>query len=239
VQKLLAAQCDTDCVWATPSYDAKALKSSIMAKRLPDGRVAIRGLKYELILPAEEGEALLLDPGALLRLKEALAGDVAKAIHAFLLNSGDPEQEPVLVMLPPSTNGMVNGVSGFTDGELKATTSSTLTNLRQPILSVPDGDYGNRYRPQALAAAALSRLDRVGVEELGSERLHEFAEKQPAEIRSRSAASDEAPGQSRNARGVALGHVPALRGRRPRADPAVMVGEWDSAAHPQPNAGVA
>jgi hypothetical protein len=34
-----------------------------------------------------------------------------------------------------------------------------------------------------LAAAALSQLDRVGVEELGSERLHEFAEKQPANLR--------------------------------------------------------
>jgi hypothetical protein len=43
---------------------------------------------------------------------------------------------------------------------------------------VSDGDRGNRYRPQALVAAALSRLDSVGLEELGSERLHEFAEKQ-------------------------------------------------------------
>jgi hypothetical protein len=34
-----------------------------------------------------------------------------------------------------------------------------------------------------LAAAALSLLDSVGLEELGSERLHEFAGKQPAEIR--------------------------------------------------------
>jgi hypothetical protein len=33
-----------------------------------------------------------------------------------------------------------------------------------------------------LAAAALGRLDGVGPEELGSERLREFAEKQPAEI---------------------------------------------------------
>jgi hypothetical protein len=134
----------TDCVWATVSYDARALKSSISAKRLPDGRAAIRGLMYEMILCAAEGDALFFDPDALLRLKEALVGDVTNAVHAFLLNSGDPEQEPVLVMLLPSTNGMVNGVSEFTAGELKATISSIPTNLQQPILSVSDGEYGNR-----------------------------------------------------------------------------------------------
>jgi hypothetical protein len=109
-------------------------------------RVAIRGLTHELILSAEEGDALFLDPGALLKLKEALAGDAVKAVHAFLLNSGDPEQKSVLVMLLPSTNGMVNGVSGFTDGEgeVKTTISSIFANLRQPTLSLSDGDRGNR-----------------------------------------------------------------------------------------------
>jgi hypothetical protein len=38
---------------------------------------------------------------------------VAKAIHAFLLDSGGPEQESVLFTLLPSTNGMINGVSGI------------------------------------------------------------------------------------------------------------------------------
>jgi hypothetical protein len=186
VEILLRAQWHTNEPLATLAYDAKSVKASISVDRRQRKDTRVRGVMYDVSLTPEESDALFRDPHGMPELKTEFEGDVVKALHCFVLVSADAKQRGVVLMVLPSSNGTVAGVSGFREAEaqLKETVLRILPHLRQPLLSVCDGDTSNRYRPRAVAEGAVRAVEVSGLDAFGDERLHEFAERQDPQMRS-------------------------------------------------------
>jgi hypothetical protein len=189
VEILLLPQWHTSHPHATLSYDAKGLKSSLSVKKMVDGTFTVRGAMYDLRLSRDEGRALFGEhfgePSAVHLLHEALRGDAAHAFHLFLLNSADPLQESVIVMILLSSSGNIAGVSGFSqaEAELKQSILKVLPHLKQPLVSVCDGDRGNSHRPRAIANRVVKTIQEGTLAAFGEQRLHELAKQLPANWR--------------------------------------------------------